>query len=123
MMIAICALGVMNVAMCIALARSVGKMRDNMENLTLLVKSYSDMQQQIWYSSIFTNDALELLLWKTRQEVFTWQNLWVQAEQYEAAEQAKIVLQQIESMINFHRNQMKQNEKTDNKGTNEPVVQ
>jgi len=121
-MIAVCLLGVANIAMCLILAKDMNKMQNDMERFAILLKTYSDIQQQIWFHSVFTNDAMELLLWKARQEVYTWQSLWVQAEQYEAAEQAKIVLQQMESMIKFHREQLKQNEKADNERTDEPTV-
>lgn len=118
----LCALGVINMAICLILAKNIGRIKDETEQLILLAKLHNDQLQQIYEHSVFTNDAMELLLWKTRQEVYTWQRLWAQTEQYEAAEQAKMVIQQAEAMINYHRNKLKQNGRVFNQGNNEPTV-
>lgn len=115
-------LGIINIIACWALGKSVNKMRHELESLFLFLKLYADELQRIHENAIFANDAMELLLWKARQEVYTWQQMWAQAEQYEAANQAKQVIQQMEAMINYHRTKMKDDEKLHNQRTDEPTV-
>lgn len=113
--IALFVLGVANMTMCLTLVWNIRKTRKDIERLSLLIQICADQQRMICGHSIFTNDAMELLLWKNRQEVYTWMQLWAQMEQYEAADQAKTVVQQMEAMINYHRNKTNENEKSDNK--------
>lgn len=64
----------------------------------------------------FISDAEASNLWKIRQEVYNWQCEWTAKEEYEAAQQAKIMVEHIEKLINSHSKIVKDNE--NNKRTN-----
>lgn len=65
----------------------------------------------------FISEAEASNLWKIRQEVYNWQYKWAAQEEYEAAQQAKIMVEHIEELINIHSNIVHNNE--DNERTNE----
>ena len=58
----------------------------------------------------FIGDAEASNLWKIRQEIYDWQCRWAASDEYEAAQQAKIMIENIEGLINNHENIFKYNE-------------
>lgn len=65
----------------------------------------------------FLSHAEASNLWKIRQEIYNWQCQWASKDEYEAAQQAKIMIEHIENLISIHTNITKEYE--DNEGTNE----
>ena len=55
-------------------------------------------------------------LWKIRQEIYNWSRRWETDEEYEAAQQAQIMMQNIEKLIDIHLQTINNNENTE--GTN-----
>lgn len=82
---------------------------------------YIDIIANTMYAQLqmlkFLSDAEASNLWKIRQEIYNWQCQWAAKDEYEAAQQAKQMIEHIEELINIHANSTKEYE--NNKGTNE----
>lgn len=90
---------------------------------------YRTMKKQVNYMEIvinaiyaqlqmlrFLGDAEASNLWKIRQEIYNWQCQWTTMEEYEIAQQAKIMVAHIENLIKIHENII--NKYEDNERTN-----
>lgn len=51
-------------------------------------------------------------LWKIRQEIYNWQQQWTARDEFEAAQQAKNMIQNIERLIEIHFKRVEENENT-----------
>lgn len=49
-------------------------------------------------------------LWKIRQEIYNWQQQWAARDEFEAAQQAKNMIQNIERLIEIHFKRVEENE-------------
>ena len=49
-------------------------------------------------------------LWKIRQEIYNWQQQWAARDEFEAAQQAKNMMQNIERLIEIHFKRVEENE-------------
>lgn len=99
----ICMISIVNFALCGILILEVQRQNRKMQYLV-------EQGHLILTHINFTSDANEAILWKIRQEIFTWQNQWAASEQYEAAQQAKIMLSNIEYLIENYRKNIKTND-------------
>jgi hypothetical protein len=59
------------------------------------------------FQQSFTNDAIEMMLWKIRYNIVRWEKEFVESENYEMAQEAKKASTIIEGMINYYRENMK----------------
>lgn len=59
--------------------------------------------------------AEQLNLWKLRQDIYAWQKSLIAKEEYEAAQQTKAVLGNIEQLIKVYNQYLNTNYETDNK--------
>lgn len=64
----------------------------------------------------FLGNAEVSNLWKIRQEIYSWKCKWAGQEEYEAAQQAQLMIENIEELIKIHSNITKQyeNNETEN---------
>ena len=49
-------------------------------------------------------------LWKIRQEIYNWMQQWASKDEFDAAQQAKNMITNIESLINIHNKRIHENE-------------
>lgn len=49
-------------------------------------------------------------LWKNRQEIYNWMQQWAARDEFEAAQQAKNMIENIEKLIEIHTNRVHENE-------------
>ena len=81
------------------------------------MKTMADAMFAQLYILKFLGKAEASNLWKIRQEIYNWQCQWVEKDEYEAAKQAKIMIEHIEELINIHSNFTNHNE--NNESTDE----
>ena len=86
------------------------------ENKTdILINSMYTQLQIIKY----LGNAESCVLWKIRQDIYNWQCQWCEREEFEAAQQANMMNDNIEQLINFYKD-IDYNE--NNERANEPGV-
>lgn len=64
----------------------------------------------------FMEEAAVSNLWKIRQEINGWMQHWASLDEFEAAQQAKNMITNIENLIEIHTKRVHENE--DNQGKN-----
>lgn len=100
-------ISIINLILCSVLVTEIRRQEEKMQYL--IEQNYS-----ILAHISFSNDAEEMILWKIRQDVYNWQNMWASKEQYEDAQQAKIMIRNIEYLIENYRKNIKQHDSINN---------
>ena len=105
-MILYCIIGVCVACCFIAVIKMAHIIKNQQDSLEALVNAaYIQLQ-----TMKFITESSNCNLWKIRQEIYNWQCQWVEKEEYEAAQQAKLMLQNIEKLIKLHSNITEGNE-------------
>ena len=58
----------------------------------------------------FMEEAAVSNLWKIRQEIYGWMQHWAAQDEFDAAQQAKNMIANIEKLIEIHTNRVHENE-------------